>query len=127
MSATIDIESPMQGTAVSIAVIAGDTVKAGQTVVLLESMKMLHDVKVPSPGIVSEVLVDEGATVMPNQVLCRVDVVEVDHDDALEEEAVDLERVRADLAAVVERHEVGYDEARPDAVARRRRVGRRTA
>ena len=34
---------------------------------------------------------------------------------------------RADLAEVVERHRVGLDESRPDAVERRRRLGRRTA
>jgi acetyl-CoA carboxylase carboxyltransferase component len=127
MGHTIDVESPMQGTAVAVPITAGDAVRAGQTVVLLESMKMLHDVKVPSPGVVSEVLIAQGATVMPNQVLCRVDVIETDDEHAPEEEVVDLSQVRSDLAAVVERHEIGLDAARPDAVARRRRVGRRTA
>lgn len=35
--------------------------------------------------------------------------------------------VRADLAEVIERHEVGRDAARPEAVARRRKTGQRTA
>ena len=39
----------------------------------------------------------------------------------------DGEIVRADLAEVIERHEVGLDAARPDAVARRRKTGQRTA
>ncbi len=39
----------------------------------------------------------------------------------------DIESVRADLAEVLERHEVGLDAARPDAVARRRKTGQRTA
>ena len=39
----------------------------------------------------------------------------------------DDETVRADLAEVIERHEVGLDEARPDAVGRRRKTGQRTA
>ena len=39
----------------------------------------------------------------------------------------DDEIARADLAEVIERHEVGLDEARPDAVARRRKTGQRTA
>ena len=34
---------------------------------------------------------------------------------------VDLDRVRADLAEVIERHDVGLDHRRPDAVARRPR------
>ena len=39
----------------------------------------------------------------------------------------DVESVRADLAEVIGRHEVGLDAARPDAVARRRKTGQRTA
>jgi len=39
----------------------------------------------------------------------------------------DIESVRADLAEVIERHEVGLDAARPDAVARRRKTGQLTA
>ena len=42
-------------------------------------------------------------------------------------EMKDIESVRADLAEVLERHEVGLDAARPDAVARRRKTGQRTA
>src|SRR5689334_22018675 len=39
----------------------------------------------------------------------------------------DLDRARADLAEVQERHEIGLDAARPDAVARRRKTRQRTA
>src|SRR4029077_3375301 len=42
-------------------------------------------------------------------------------------EQSDLDRVRADLAEVHERHEIGLDAARPDAVARRRKTRQRTA
>src|SRR5262249_49179768 len=41
--------------------------------------------------------------------------------------ATDPAHVRADLAEVVERHALGRDERRPDAVARRRKTGQRTA
>jgi acetyl-CoA carboxylase carboxyltransferase component len=41
--------------------------------------------------------------------------------------AVDPERIRPDLAEVVERHALGFDSRRPDAVARRRKTGQRTA
>jgi biotin carboxyl carrier protein len=53
----INVESPMQGTAVGVSVAVGDTVRAGQTVVLLESMKMLHDVKVAVSGVIIDVRV----------------------------------------------------------------------
>src|SRR5439155_19347594 len=52
------------------------------------------------------------------------------HDLAASEpppEAADPEGERADLAAVRERHALGLDAARPEAVARRRARGRRTA
>ena len=125
----------MQGTAVSVSVQVGDMVRADQTVVLLESMKMLHDVKVSVTGIVRELLVVEGATVYPGQVLCTVEMVdEVEHArvtnasiNAVTNASIDLAHVRPDLAEVLARHDVGFDAARPDAVERRRAVGRRTA
>ena len=117
----------MQGTAVAVSVKAGDTVRVGQTVVLLESMKMLHDVKMTESGVVREVLVIEGETVLAGQRLLVVDRVEVSAGVDVTEAVVDLAHVRADLAEVLARHDVGFDAARPDAVQRRRSVGRRTA
>ena len=135
MADKLNVESPMQGTAVSVSVQVGDMVRADQTVVLLESMKMLHDVKVSVTGIVRELLVVEGATVYPGQVLCTVEMVdEVEHArvtnasiNAVTNASIDLAYVRPDLAEVLARHDVGFDAARPDAVERRRAVGRRTA
>jgi len=127
MGDQLNVESPMQGTAVAVSVKAGDTVRVGQTVVLLESMKMLHDVKVTESGVVREVLVVEGSTVLAGQLLLLVDLVEVSPGVDVAEAAVDLGHVRADLAEVLARHDIGFDAARPDAVQRRRSVGRRTA
>ena len=127
MGDQLNVESPMQGTAVAVSVKAGDTVRVGQTVVLLESMKMLHDVKMTESGVVREVLVVEGSTVRAGQLLLVVDVVEVSAADDVAEAVVDLAHVRADLAEVLSRHDVGFDAARPEAVQRRRSVGRRTA
>ncbi len=127
----------MQGTAIAVSITVGDAVRAGQTVVLLESMKMLHDVKVASSGVVREVAVVAGGTVTAGQLLCVIEHVEVDSAAAAADidlgldldlgRAVDLERIRPDLAEVLARHEVGLDAARPAAVDRRRTVGRRTA
>ncbi len=127
MGDQLNVESPMQGTAVAVSVKAGDTVRVGQTVVLLESMKMLHDVKMIESGVVREVLVVEGSTVLAGQLLLVVDLVEVSAGVDVAEAVVDLAHVRADLAEVLARHDVGFDAARPEAVQRRRLVGRRTA
>ncbi|CAB4858590.1 unannotated protein [freshwater metagenome] len=117
----------MQGTAVTVSVAVGDTVRAGQTVVLMESMKMLHDVKVTAGGVVCNVLIAEGVTVTPGQLMLVIDIVEVADIADVVEDQLDLSRIRPDLAEVLARHEVGFDTARPEAVQRRRSVGRRTA
>lgn len=121
------VESPMQGTVVTVSVATGDPVRAGQVVALIESMKMLHDVKVTAPGVVREVLIAVGATVTPGQALCRIEFVEAHVADAVEETTVDLGAIRPDLAEVMDRHRAGRDQARPAAVQRRRAVARRTA
>ena len=122
----VHVESPMQGTALTVSVTVGDAVRAGQTVVLLESMKMLHDVKVAVAGVVTAVHVADGATVMTGQTLVSIEEREAATDEVEVEAVVDLARIRPDLAEVIDRHAVGLDDARPDAVERRRTVGRRT-
>ena len=117
----------MQGTVMAVSVAPGDRVRAGQVVALLESMKMLHDVKAPSAGIVDAVAVAEGATVMPGDLICVIEPVESHDADVSEDVTIDLDRIRPDLAEVLARHEVGQDAHRPVAVERRRAVGRRTA
>src|SRR5712672_778587 len=52
---------------------------------------------------------------------------DVDMPHAANLEEGDLDHVRPDLAEVHERHEVGLDLARPEAVARRRKTKQRTA
>ena len=123
----VDLAAPMQGTIVTVDVSPGQHVRAGQQVMLIESMKMHHAIESHESGTVDAVLVEVGQTVMHGEAVVRIrpaghDVVEVAVEDA-----VDLDRVRPDLAAVLDRHATGLDAARPDAVERRRRVGRRTA
>ena len=118
----------MQGTVVSIDVGPGDVVRAGQQLVVLESMKMEHVVAAECAGVVTSVPVAVGETVMPGDALAFVEAREIGDDDVVAaNDDVDLELVRADLAEVIERHDVGLDHRRPDAVARRRSRGQRTA
>ena len=51
----------------------------------------------------------------------------MDRGEAAAEREVDLDHIRPDLAEIVERHALGLDAARPEAVARRRKTGQRTA
>jgi acetyl-CoA carboxylase carboxyltransferase component len=118
----------MQGTVVSIDVASGDVVRAGQQLVVLESMKMEHVVAAEHAGTVVEIPIAVGETVMPGDALVFVEVgAFADAAAPSEAAAIDLEQVRADLAEVIERHDIGLDRRRPDAVARRRNTGQRTA
>lgn len=57
------INSPMQGNILDIKVKLGDMVKAGQTVVILEAMKLENEIKSPADGKVIEIKVTKGQTV----------------------------------------------------------------
>jgi len=59
----------MPGLVVEIPVAVGDTVEAGQTVVILESMKMQNELKSPITGVVESIQASAGASVDKNAVL----------------------------------------------------------
>jgi pyruvate carboxylase subunit B len=64
--------APMQGLIVKIPVKAGDSVKLGDVVAVLEAMKMQNDIVTTVAGRVSQVYVKEGEVVSPNQPLLAV-------------------------------------------------------
>ena len=118
----------MAGTIVQISVARGDSVRAGQSLVIIESMKMEHVVRADVAGTVESVSVVAGDAVVVDQRLVTVSD-EVAPDDVVDEadgpEVV--EGVRPDLQSVIDRHAFTLDENRPQAVARRRSRGQRTA
>jgi propionyl-CoA carboxylase alpha chain len=65
--------APMPGTVISVAVEAGQSVGAGQTVLVLEAMKMQHTVTAPQAGVVTEIDVRPGAQVAAGEVLAVVE------------------------------------------------------
>lgn len=65
------LNAPMQGTIVSVAVNAGDTVEAGDTLAVIEAMKMEQPLKAGHSGTVAEVLVDTGASVKSGEPIIR--------------------------------------------------------
>jgi len=64
--------APMPGTVVRVAVAEGDAVAAGQTVLVLEAMKMEHVVAAPTDGVVGELHAVAGDTVDTGTVLAVV-------------------------------------------------------
>ena len=67
------VTCPLPGTIISINVKEGDTVAAGQTVVVLEAMKMENNIDAERGGVVKQVLVQAGATVMEGDVLLVIE------------------------------------------------------
>jgi acetyl-CoA carboxylase carboxyltransferase component/biotin carboxyl carrier protein len=123
----IEVVAPLTGTVGYVFPDVGELVAAGQPLLVLEAMKMEHEVVAPASGRVQRVLVVRAATVAAGQPLVVLLPEAVDQRDVARDREVDLDHVRPDLAAVVERHTTGLDDARPEAVARRRATGQRTA
>ncbi|MBJ7357132.1 biotin carboxylase N-terminal domain-containing protein [Nocardioides sp.] len=71
--ATGSLLAPMPGTVVSVTAEVGQQVEAGQTVLVLEAMKMQHRVNAPYAGVVSEIDVKPGQQVAAGEVLAVVE------------------------------------------------------
>ena len=57
------VTAPMPGNILKVAVTAGQSVKEGDLLVVLEAMKMENEIFAPKTGTVAQVLVQKGATV----------------------------------------------------------------
>jgi acetyl-CoA/propionyl-CoA carboxylase biotin carboxyl carrier protein len=66
------LTAPMQGTIVKVAVSDGDTVEAGQTVVVLEAMKMEQPLTAHKAGTISGLSAEVGAVVTSGTVICEI-------------------------------------------------------
>ena len=64
--------APMPGKVVRLLVAQGDTVEAGQPLLIIEAMKMEHQVVAPSAGVVAEVFVQPGQQLGHGQPLVKV-------------------------------------------------------
>lgn len=67
------IEAPMTGKIVDVQVKAGDKIKEGDTVVMLESMKMENPLMSPVNGTVKEIKVSKGQTVKAEQIIAVIE------------------------------------------------------
>lgn len=128
-----EVRSPMAGTVVTLAAV-GSAVGATTAVVVLESMKMEYPIEAGVAGTVAAVHVSAGEPVEEGALLATVDAsvpADAVPSGVASPSAADARTsgadLRADLAEVEERHALTRDEQRPDAVARRRKHGQRTA
>ena len=124
---SVPVPAPLQGTIVAVDVREGDLVRPGQQIAVLESMKMEHLVTAPHGGRVTKVAAEAGVTLMQDEAILYLEPAEIDAHDVAEEEDVDLDHIRPDLAELIERHAITLDENRPASVERRRKTNQRTA
>lgn len=66
------IASPMPGTILSVNVTAGQSVKSGDVLMILEAMKMENEIMAPKDGVVTSVAVTAGSTVESGTLLCTI-------------------------------------------------------
>ncbi len=128
-----ELRSPLQAQVVQWLVAPGDRVRAGDVLLVLEAMKMEHEVRSPSAGVVRARMFAEGESVDKDAVLLAWDAAADAEPDAPAPGAIthgaaeEPPPVRADLQRVIDRHAFTLDAARPQAVHKRHALGMRTA
>ena len=147
------IHAPMACTVIEVLVQAGQPVRAGQTLLIVEAMKMEHELRAEVDAQVVALLARAGETVAEGDLLVQLAAAPAAAALTAEQPAgafaaatatalvnappaeaaasrlapADPPGLRADLREVMARHAFTHDAQRPDAVARRRATGQQTA
>lgn len=122
------VTAPMQGLVTALAVQEGDEVSAGDTLIVLEAMKMVHPVIAPRAGRVTRIGLAIGDIAGDGAAMIEIETgTEAEGATASRTRELDLGAVRPDLAEIEERRALGLDAARGAAVAKRHDRGQRTA
>jgi acetyl/propionyl-CoA carboxylase alpha subunit len=124
---TVLVAAPLQGTVVTIQVKEGEIVRPGQQLAVIESMKMEHLVIAEQGGRVTKLAAGDGATLLHGEPILYLEPLDVAADSGTKEAAIDLDRIRPDLAEMIARQANTLDESRPASVERRRNTNQRTA
>jgi acetyl-CoA carboxylase carboxyltransferase component len=127
----LHIRSPLQAQIVQWLVAPGDLVQAGDTVAILEAMKMEHEVRAAFDARVVELLFTAGETVAETEVLLilerHVHILRGLEAEKAQIVAGEAGGPRSDLQRLVEREAFTLDASRPDAMAKRHAQGLRSA
>ena len=70
------IVAPMHGLLLEVRVAMGDTVEKGQTLAVLEAMKMHYEIVADAPGEVTDVRAEAGQQVAADDLLIEIDIAE---------------------------------------------------
>ena len=121
------LSAPVQGVLVSLQVQPGDSVAAGQQIAVMEAMKMEFEVRADCAGVIRALQAGPGDNLFEGAPLAFIEPSATGEEQVTTEEQIDLARIRADLQEVLDRQAQLTDAQRPEAVARRRKTGQRTA
>lgn len=69
---TNKVMAPMPGTILDVKVSAGQTVKKGDVICVLEAMKMENDIPAPCDGTIASVNVQKGSSVNANDIIATI-------------------------------------------------------
>ena len=116
--------APMQGTILSVEAEPGASLRKGARLFVMESMKMQHTLRAPEAGVLRHLAVGPGDTVFEGDLLAVIEPTGEAAEEAEEAREIDLDRIRPDLAELIERRRFTLDEARPEAVAKRHALGK---
>ncbi len=119
--------APFAGVVVQIARGGDQHVAEGDVLIVLEAMKMEHEVLAEAEGIVGAVQVRAGDSVVEGQPLMQIRVGQGTAQERPDDGEQAASGPREDLQAVLARHAIGLDAARHEAVERRHSTGKRTA
>ena len=129
----LQIRSPMQAQLVQCLVATGDVVQAGDVLLILEAMKMEHELRAQAEGTVKELYFQAGDVVNNQDLLLILElfeqVIKCSETDSPPEKTrfEPTTLARSDLQAVTTRHAYTLDKNRPNAISKRHALGLRTA
>ena len=135
MANILQTHAPMQAQLVQWLVAAGDVVKAGDVLLVLEAMKMEHELRAQVDGTVAQRFFEVGDIVNTHDVLLILEQKnqlkrrlepEISEKISLKNLSANIS-ARVDLQAVIDRHAFTMDAQRPEATAKRHAIGLRTA
>ena len=69
---SVTVNCPMPGTVLYIKAKVGDSVKTGDTILILEAMKMENEITAPSDGTIASINVSQGASVNTGDILATL-------------------------------------------------------
>jgi acetyl-CoA carboxylase carboxyltransferase component len=125
---TTALRAPAAGRLVTIDVEVGARVAVGQPFAVVEAMKMEYVLTADVSGVVRAVVAEPGAILTGGEALVLVEPSAVEAEHSADESATgNGDKIRADLAEVLERRRAVGDDARADVLAPRRAQGRLSA